>query len=121
MSIASIKALEQQIYSGKIDSDKAAILNQIMINDCTIENLQNILTMQYSTITARLSDLMDLGVIKCKSYGHYTLYTYEACTGKQALNRADREEIRFNKWQKKAKDFGRFLLPSDIEWITNIK
>ena len=36
MSIAKIKALEKQILSGKMDSDKSYILREIMKKDSTI-------------------------------------------------------------------------------------
>lgn len=124
MSLAQIKALEKQIYSGKMKSDKAYILNEIMKKDCTIESLQVILTMQYSTITGRISDLSDLGVIYVKHFNkdkRLSVYSYQACLPKQSLNRSDRELKRFNKWKVKAKEFNRFLEPEDIHWITNLK
>jgi len=123
MSKSSITALKKQISSGKKDSDAAYILDEIMVNDSTIENLRAKFTMQYSTITARLSDLEDLGVIYIKHQNkdkRLSVYSYEDLPAKQESNRADREKKRFVKWQKKAKDFGRFLEPELIKKILTL-
>ena len=123
MSVSSIAALQKQIDSGNIDTDKAYILSLIQKNDLTIDNLETILTIQYSTITARISDLQDLGLIYVKhsnNKGRFSVYAYESCMGKQSFNRADREKLRFQKWVKKSKDFNRFLSTDEIEFITNL-
>ena len=110
MSRASIKSLEKQIFSGKMNSDKAYIFSHIIKNDCSIEDLRQTFTMQYSTITARLSDLLDLGVIyirKLDNNGRFSVYSYEADEAKQLVNAKKREDLRFDKTVRKLLSFNR--------------
>lgn len=98
-----------QIKSGKLESDKAYILNHLIKKDSTIEQLQFVFTMQYSTITARLSELMDTGVVYIKHRNRnnrLSLFAYEGRRSKQAVNRKKRNNIRLNKAILTVQSFG---------------
>jgi len=58
-----IRALFEQIHSGKMESDSAKILRAIIVSPKTLEYFVA-RNMKYSTVTARLSNLEDLGLIK---------------------------------------------------------
>lgn len=72
-----IKALFEQIDSGKMESDKVKILKAIIEKPRTIESF-TLIGMRYSTVTARLSDLCDLGLVKkhINPCGKYSYFSY---------------------------------------------
>lgn len=65
MSQASIKSFLHQINSGKRDSHQMAIYKYIKRNPkSTIAEMDFHTSISYSTLTARVSDLLDMGIIK---------------------------------------------------------
>ncbi len=107
---AKIKALLFQIESGKMDSDKAKILNYLMMYDSNIIRLGQALQMKHQTLTARLSDLMDLGVINSIEGVNlrgisYSIYVYQPNEQIQEMNAYNRKLERYYKWLKKGKEF----------------
>lgn len=81
MSNASTKALLDQINSGKLKTDSAIILNFIKgRQDATLKNIVSHLMIPIQTVSARLSGLVDKGLIyengMTRSEKH-TIYAFE--------------------------------------------
>ena len=72
-----IKALIDQVESGKMETDLKKILGEIMISPKTIENF-TLKGMAYSTVTGRISDLCDMGIIRKHTdpLGRYSYFSY---------------------------------------------
>lgn len=115
MSSASVKTLLDQIDSGKLKSDKAIVLNYVKKqtekgNATIVKNLREKLLIPHQTITARLSDLEDLGLVYKKgdselAGSHYCNFFYEANEEKRAENRLEVRKRKFKKWLNKADEF----------------
>jgi DNA-binding MarR family transcriptional regulator len=62
---ASYQNFLQQINSGKITTDKQRVYQAIKKNpNITLRELRKTLKMKHQTVSARLSDLLDLGVVE---------------------------------------------------------
>lgn len=112
---AKIKALLFQIESGKMDNDKVRILNYLMMHDSNIIRLGQALQMKHQTLTARLSDLMDLGVIDSIRLTNlnglsYSMYFYQKNEEVQEINAYNRKLERYHKWLKKGDEFKNFVV-----------
>lgn len=110
MSKSSIVALKNQIESGKLLSNSAYILQYIKLasekgRGVDMLSLEGYFDMKQSTITSRVSDLEDKGLIYTsgtrkkingngKEYS-YSLFYYEANEFKQAENRQKRHFMKF--------------------------
>ena len=105
MSKASTQTLLKQIESGKVDTDKGYILKfikQETFRGCTLLQMLDTFTMKQSTITARLSELYNDGLIYISKIiiengSHYSVYHFEPDPYKQELNRKKVEEEKLNK------------------------
>lgn len=65
MKTASYQNFLQQIQSGKITTDKQRVYQEIKKNpNITLRELCKTLKMKHQTVSARLSDLLDLGVVE---------------------------------------------------------
>lgn len=65
MKTASYQNFLQQIQSGKITTDKQRVYQEIKNNtNITLRELRKTLKMKHQTVSARLSDLLDLGVVE---------------------------------------------------------
>lgn len=65
MKTASYQNFLQQIQSGKITTDKQRVYQSIKNNpNITLRELRKNLKMKHQTVSARLSDLLDLGVVE---------------------------------------------------------
>lgn len=65
MKTASYQNFLQQIQSGKITTDKQRVYKAIKDNpNITLRELRKTLKMKHQTVSARLSDLLDLGVVE---------------------------------------------------------
>lgn len=114
-----ITALIKQIDSGKLSSDKARILNQVIISrGVTAYQLEQRLNrIKPTTILARLSDLEDLGIIfKYSKRYHlgneqaYSIFTYEPDPEKQERNANKRKMLKFEIWKKRGlEEFSEFI------------
>jgi len=115
MSKASIKALQKQIDSGKLNTNASLILEYIQKNDTQEEGidmtmLEDYCQLKQSTITSRMSYLEDLGVIysdgtrKVKNANGYeftySLFFAEYDPLKQEINRDKRELMKFRRTVK---------------------
>lgn len=119
MRSPKIKAFLSQIESGKLNSDKARVLNQVFIaNGVTSWSLEKRLNkIKPTTILARLSDLEDAGFIyKAGQRLHlgneqpYSIFKYEADEDAQELNALKRRMSKFEAWKKRGLfEFSEFL------------
>lgn len=102
-----IAALLEQITSGKMQSDKARILNFIMSYPGHSKVvIGKHLDLRHQTVTARLSDLEDLGLIEAKGSGKYSNFYYIQDTQGQKLHRAKRAADKLEAWAKKGIQLG---------------
>lgn len=102
-----IKALFDQIDSGKMESDLTKILKAIIEKPLTIEHFTS-LGMRYSTVTGRLSDLCDLGLIKkhTNPWGNYSWFSYVKNESDQLKLRNEIEEEKRQSFIKKGIEKG---------------
>lgn len=115
---AKIEALLKQIHSGKRLSDKARILEFIMKHPyCTTIDVEVKLNMLHQTSSARISDLLDLGVIeergtKATATSSFTYLKFQPSYLKQVLNAKKRKKEKYNHWLSKGlNDFKEFINP----------
>ena len=116
-----IKALLDQIHSGKMQSDKARILdfvkkypksNKVLIG--------KYLSLPHQTVTARLSDLEDMGAIEAKTNGDYSEFYFIEEPNRQRIYAAARQAVKIEQWANKAlTQFKDNLRPETIEAIKN--
>jgi hypothetical protein len=116
MSQKSYKAFKEQIESGQKENDATRIYRKIaemnVFNElCNKESLSKTLNKPHQTITARLSDLMDLGVVEMviKDGSKKTkLSSFKTTTDPISIksNWAGRQKEKFDKWLRKGKKFG---------------
>lgn len=101
-----IQALLDQIRSGKMQTHKAWILNYIMRNPgATKVQIGKELRIPHQTVTARLSDLEDMGLIEAKGeYQPYSKFYYIEDPQGQKLHRAKRAAEKLEAWAKKGMD-----------------
>jgi hypothetical protein len=122
MSDAQIRTLKEQIESGQIETDAAAILNHIKSNTLrsrgtSLDELTKTYMMATSTVVARLCGLEDMGLIfkrgnvefKDRGSGRnriFSLYHYEP---NDIVQLSNRESIKQHKINKAAKSlYSRF-------------
>ena len=114
-----ITALIKQIDSGKLNSDKARILNQVILSrGVTSYSLERRLSsIKPTTVLARLSDLEDLGLIykegttnKIGNIQPYSIFKFEADPEKQEQNALNRKALKFEAWKKRGlEEFSRLI------------
>ena len=111
---AKIQALEKQIESGKINTDKARILAYFKKNKGGfIRGVMEDLNMSERTVGARMSELEDLGLIKndCAMQTKYApdpqgYFRYLEDDGDRRNHRWQRHYKRREKWLKYGKENG---------------
>ena len=122
MSKASIETYLNQLNNGKTKKDSARIYRFIKSNPlCQKDDIIRELKMTHQTVTARLSDLTDKGVVFVKG-------TYKTVTSTLSLfqveeridfiekNIQEREKASFNNWVKQGKNkFSKFLTQEVLE------
>lgn len=118
-----IKALLAQIESGKIKTDAGKILNFIIKRGTSnAVHMESLLPMFNKTLSARISDLEDLGLIyKSGTFndGKHSSYSYEPDPEKQQANRLKRHLEKFEIWKARGlKDFAQHLPEDAIEILT---
>ena len=115
-----IKALKAQIESGKIKTDAAKILNFIIERgESNSVHMESILRIFNKTLSARLSELEDLGLVyKSGTFenGAHSIYKYESNEDAQKRLRAKRSFEKFEVWKKRGLErFNKFLTDEAIE------
>ncbi len=106
MSKAKIQALKKQIQSGKMQTDSARILEYIMrTGPAFIPELMQTLHLKQPTVTGRVSDLEDLGLLEnlgafMTPFSDYkqSKFGYISSEEKQKLNRINRRLKKRNRW-----------------------
>lgn len=102
-----IEALLKQIHSGKRMSDNAKILEYVMKHPfCTTSEVEIKLNMLHQTASARISDLLDMGVIeergkKDTATSSFTYLKYQSNAINQNLNAKRRKQEKYKNWVKK--------------------
>lgn len=113
-----IRALMHQIESGKLESDKARILDFIIkFPRSNTKLIQRHLRLSHETASARLSDLQDLGLLDANTEGAFSEFFYEPDPKKQKVNAFLRKTERFEKWKKKAQEFRDVLSEEQLDLI----
>lgn len=117
MSRASVETFLLQINSGKTKTDKAKIYKYIRRNERTHkEAIMRDLNMSHQTVTARLSGLLDMGVIEVVEVAENALsnsrisrFKVQYDPAQIQKNKINRDVVKFNKWKAKAKEYKSFL------------
>ena len=113
-----IKALLKQIETGKIDTDSAKILNYIKTNVMTSRPMiEDSLGMSHQTASARVSDLLDMGIIEVvESDADYEILKYQPSEHSQIKNARKRKYDKYVKWKKRGvEQFSDFLDLDQLE------
>ncbi len=114
-----IKALLQQISSGKLKTDMARVLNHIKAYPySTLPEIERKMNLKHETASARVSDLLDMGLIeeqgvKKTAIGHYTYFKFQPNIQAQNKNAHLRKKAKYDNWLKKGiTQFEEFLNPT---------
>ena len=114
-----IESLLKQILSGNLKNNNARILNYIQINDrCQIDMMRKDLNIAHQTLTSRISDLEDMGLVYVDGFGlfndtKYSLYRYENNPLKREFRAEKRRLSKFVAWKKRGYDEFHDLLKDD--------
>lgn len=111
MTKASIETLLVQLNSSKIKTSKARVYRYIRRNPyCTKDDIIRDLNMPHQTTTARLSDLLDLGVIEAigsvgKVTGMVSMLMVQKDKEKIKKNADSRRMEKYQRWLKAGEQF----------------
>lgn len=115
-----IKALLEQVESGKMKNDQARILNFIIhekFSSCPL--ICDALGMLTQTVTARLHDLLSIGlieIVQMEEKPAYHIYRYQPDPFFQARNAYEVKRAKFEQWKKRGiLEFGEFLNENQLE------
>lgn len=116
-----IKALMKQIESGKLKTDMSRILHFIIHEKYSSRPLIcDALGISIQTGTARISDLLDMGLIEITNIGQkddYHIYKYQSDPIRQVDNAYNRRKSKFNQWKKRGlEEFSEFLGENQLEF-----
>ena len=98
---AKIEALMQQVASGRIKSLQGRILSMIMVKARTLDELRADYGFTHQTVSARLSELEDLGLItKARRVAgeSYSSYHFVEDMAEQVRLRRRKEAERRQRW-----------------------
>jgi predicted DNA-binding transcriptional regulator len=113
-----LKALQKQIDSGQIKTDSARVLKYIMEHgNVSRFTIKLALKMNHQTATARVSDLLDMGVIEVvgESRGHEQLI-YQKDPMRQVENAYKRKKEKYTGLKKRLlNEFKEFLDLDQLE------
>lgn len=118
---ASINALMQQIKSGKRLSDKARIVKFLRETPySTLSTIEQKLGLLRSTSSARVSELMDIGLIEergtqKRANGYETLFAVQTDPSKQARNALNRKKEKYQHWLKSGKTMFDDIMPFNVK------
>lgn len=108
MSKASKLQYVQEVLNGNIKSNKDKILSYIIRNKtATVLSLQVAFKeLRYSTITARVSELINDGIIYIKDTtlvndNNYSILVFEHCELKREYNRKKIRLQKYKSWKKR--------------------
>ena len=123
-----IKALLDQIHSGKLQSDMARVLHHIKNYPyTTLTELERKLNMKHQTASARVSNLLDLGLIeeqgtKKSLHSFQTYFKFQPSSLKQIHNARKRKKQKYEHWLKKGlSQFEEFINPQLKQELSQTK
>ena len=94
MSKQSREAFLELVRTGERDTKARQVYMHLSGRRMTTQELRNELSMPHQTLAARVSELMDLGVVKQDDNGRF----YHAQPGEYEFNAMLREQDRYLKW-----------------------
>ena len=107
MSTAQNNAFIQGIESGKWNTDKARVYRLLTIEAQTLEQLRIKLNKKgLNELSGRVTDLLDMGLIRETSRGRYTKYEVVTDELKQSMLANQRQYEKALRWQKQGEDRG---------------
>lgn len=96
-----IKALIDQVKSGRLRTDRATVLDILMHQPFTLSELRSRLAMSHQTVTARLSELEEMGLIyKAGTRNGYSIFHHEPDIYRQDIRRKRVNEQKRQRWIK---------------------
>jgi len=121
---AKVESLRNQISSGQIKTNNARVIKYLLDNQiATINTMRKELSMAHQTLTSRVSDLMDLGLLvedgttteqnKNGKNVKYTLYKIESNRQQQELRRQARKQEKYDSIIKRLNDEFKDLFDND--------
>lgn len=115
-----IKALMLQIDSGQMESDAARVLDFIIKEKfSSMPIICDALDMPEKTVSARISGLLDIGIIEIVESdddAKYHIYRHQANAMGQVKNAYNRKKAKFEQWKKRGlQEFGEFLHSEQLE------
>lgn len=119
----NVASLLRQIESGDLKSNTALVLKWIRERGALNKrDLMKLCGKSHQTITSRLSDLQDMGIIEVVSYSDsdVNFYKYQSDPNKQVRNAFARKYERYERWKKKGEEFREFIV-SESEPIMCLK
>ncbi|MFA7307641.1 MAG: hypothetical protein WC026_13315 [Hyphomicrobium sp.] len=108
--IAKRDAFVKEVKSGKFDSDKSKIYKLLLEKPMTLENLI-LYDFPEKTASARISELMDLGLVSAKGNKHSFFHVVKNKKEQTKLMN-ERQKETFSQWKKRGEKMG---------WIDKIK
>ena len=107
MSTAQKEAFIQGMESGKFNTDKARVYRLLTIEAQTLEQLRVKLNKKgLNELSGRVTDLLDMGLIRETSRGKYTKYEVVTDELKQSMLSTQRKYEKALKWQKQGQQNG---------------
>ena len=107
MSTSQNNAFIQGIESGKFNTDKARVYQLLNIESQTLEQLRVKLNKKgLNEISGRVTDLLDMGLIRETSRGRYTKYEVVTDELKQFMLANQRHYEKALKWKKQGEERG---------------
>lgn len=121
MSTAQKEALIQGIESGKFNTDIARVYKLLTIESQTLEQLTIKLNKKgLNELSGRVTDLLDMGLIRETSRGRYTKYEIVTDELKQSILAFERKGEKALKWIKQGQDKGYLNFWAVRDDLTNI-
>jgi len=121
MSTAQKEALIQGIESGKFNTDIARVYKLLTIESQTLEQLTIKLNKKgLNELSGRVTDLLDMGLIRETSRGRYTKYEIVTDELKQSIIAFERKGEKALKWIKQGQDKGYLNFWAVRDDLTNI-
>ena len=121
MSTAQKDAFIQGIESGKFNTDKARVYQLLTIESQTLEQLRVKLNKKgLNELSGRVTDLLDMGLIRETSRGRYTKYEIVTDELKQSMLAFERQGKKALNWIKQGQEKGYFNFWAIRDDLTNI-
>ena len=107
MSTAQKEAFIQGMESGKFNTDKAKVYRLLTIEAQTLEQLRIKLNKKgLNELSGRVTDLLDMGLIRETSRGRYTKYKVVTDELKQSMLANQRQYEKALRWKKQGEERG---------------